>query len=95
LLCEIGLRLKHAGVGKETGYSLPMTQEQLGDAAGLTPVHINRTIKSLEAEGLITRSSPREITIADWRKLADVGDFDSTYLHMKREDSVLAGSSST
>jgi CRP-like cAMP-binding protein len=90
-LCEIGLRLKHAGVGEETGYLLPMTQEQLGDAAGLTPVHINRTIKALEEEGLITRTSARGIKIGDWRKLADVADFDGTYLHLNKEHSVLKG----
>ena len=82
ILCEFGLRLKHAGLGEETGYTLPMTQEQLGDATGLTSVHINRTLKSLEAERLIERISPRSITIGDWKKLAEVGDFDSHYLHL-------------
>ena len=82
LLCEFALRLKVAGLGGETGYQLPMTQEQLGDATGLTSVHINRTIKQLEADGLIDRVSPRSIAIGDWKKLADVGDFDSHYLHL-------------
>ena len=90
ILCEFGMRLKHAGLAEQTGYALPMTQEQLGDATGLTSVHINRTIKSLEAEGLIARSSPREVIIGDWKKLADAGDFDSGYLHMKPDDPVLA-----
>ena len=89
LLCEFGLRLKHAGLAEETGYELPMTQEQLADATGLTPVHVNRTIKSLEAEGLITRSSPRAVIIGDWKKLAERGDFDSGYLHMDQSDPVL------
>jgi DNA-binding PadR family transcriptional regulator len=73
-----------------TGYDLPMTQEQLGDATGLTSVHINRTLKSLERDGLIERLSPRSITIGDWRKLAEAGDFDSGYLHMQEGDPVLA-----
>lgn len=90
VLCEFCMRLKHAGLGEETGYALPMTQEQLADTTGLTSVHVNRTIKSLEAEGLISRSSPREITIGDWKTLAEVGDFDSNYLHMKQDDPVLA-----
>lgn len=63
-----------------------MTQEQLGDATGLTPVHVNRTIKTLERDGLITRSSARAIQIGDWRKLAEVDDFDATYLHMREGD---------
>jgi CRP-like cAMP-binding protein len=90
LLCEFGMRLKHAGLGEETGYTLPMTQEQLGDATGLTSVHVNRTLKALEAEGLIERLSPRAITIGDWKKLAGTGDFDSGYLHMREGDPVLA-----
>jgi CRP-like cAMP-binding protein len=86
LFCEFSLRLKLAGLGQHTNYELPMTQEQLADATGLTPVHVNRTIKVLERDGLITRSSARSIHIGDWRKLATVGDFDSTYLHMRKGD---------
>jgi CRP-like cAMP-binding protein len=89
LLCEFSLRLKVAGLGQETDYELPMTQEQIGDATGLTPVHVNRTIKGLEADGLIDRSNPRVVHIGDWRKLADAGDFDSTYLHMPRDEPAL------
>ena len=89
LLCEFSLRLKLAGLGKQSDYELPMTQEQLADATGLTPVHVNRTIKSLEADGLIDRTSARSIFIGDWRKLAEVGDFQSGYLHLREGDSEL------
>ncbi|HEX8525643.1 Crp/Fnr family transcriptional regulator [Allosphingosinicella sp.] len=90
LLCEFGLRLKHAELAEETRYEMPMTQEQLADATGLTPVHVNRTLRALEAEGLIERASARAITIGDWKKLAGAGDFDSNYLHMRPDDPVLA-----
>lgn len=90
LLCEFSLRLKVAGLGADSGYELPMTQEQLGDATGLTSVHVNRTIKALEAAGLIERSNPRSIHIGDWRKLADAGDFDSNYLHLRPDELALA-----
>ena len=63
-----------------------MTQEQLADATGLTPVHINRTIKALESDKLIERTSARSITIGDWRKLAETGDFQSAYLHLHPGD---------
>lgn len=86
LLCEFSLRLKHAGLGEQDNYELPMTQEQLADSTGLTPVHVNRTIKTLEAEGLIERTSARSIVIGDWRKLAQAGDFQSGYLHMRPGD---------
>jgi CRP-like cAMP-binding protein len=89
LLCEFALRLKVAGLGGEDGYQLPMTQEQLGDTTGLTSVHVNRTIKQLEADGLIDRVSPRMISIGDWKKLAEVGDFDSHYLHLHSNEPAL------
>ncbi|HVM37374.1 MAG TPA: helix-turn-helix domain-containing protein, partial [Sphingomicrobium sp.] len=89
LLCEFSLRLKLAGLGNANGYELPMTQEQLADATGLTPVHVNRTMKALEAEALIERVSPRAIQIGDWRKLSEAGDFDSNYLHLREDDAAL------
>jgi CRP-like cAMP-binding protein len=90
LLCEFSLRLKVAGLGMENSYELPMTQEQIADATGLTSVHVNRTIRGLEEDGLIERSNPRAIHIGDWRKLAKVGDFDSNYLHLRKDDPALA-----
>lgn len=85
LLCEFSLRLKLAGLGEETNYELPMTQEQIGDCTGLTPVHVNRMLKSLEAEKLIERRSSRGVIIGDWKKLAEAGDFDSNYLHLRQD----------
>lgn len=90
LLCEFSLRLDVAGTGERTGYELPMTQEQIADATGLTSVHVNRTIKGLERDGLIDRSHPRSIQIGNWRRLADAGDFDSQYLHLNKAEPALA-----
>ena len=70
-----------AGLGKQTDYALPMTQEQLAHATGLTPVHVNRTLKALESEDLIGRKH-RTVTIGDWQRLSDAGEFDPTYLHL-------------
>lgn len=67
-----------------------MTQEQLADCVALTPVHVNRTLRRLEEEGLITRRNSRSVTIGDWSKLADAGDFDSNYLHLKEDEAALA-----
>jgi CRP-like cAMP-binding protein len=89
LLCEFALRLKVSGLGEETDYELPMSQEQLADCVGLTPVHVNRTLKVLTAENLITRRHSRGITIGDWKRLADAGDFDSNYLHLREGEPAL------
>ena len=89
LLCEFSLRLKVAGLGEQAGWELPMTQEQLADATGMTSVHVNRSISALEAQGLIERPSPRSIVIADWKKLTAAGDFDGNYLHLRQDDPAL------
>ncbi|TGX55641.1 Crp/Fnr family transcriptional regulator [Sphingomonas gei] len=83
LLCEFALRLEAGGAARpDHGYELPMTQEQLADATGLTPVHVNRVLKMLEAEGLIVRNR-RHISFPDWHRLRDVGDFNQRYLHVR------------
>lgn len=81
--------MRVAGLGKDMLYELPMTQEQLADATGLTPVHVNRTLKGLDKDGFIERPNPRSICIGDWRKLAEVGDFDSNYLHLREGEPAL------
>jgi CRP-like cAMP-binding protein len=81
LLCEFALRLEATGESELTRWELPMTQEHLGDCTGLTSVHINRTLKGLEIDQLISRSS-RSVTIENWKGLAQAGDFASNYLHL-------------
>ncbi|NIJ22936.1 Crp/Fnr family transcriptional regulator [Sphingomonas japonica] len=80
LLCEVGVRRETAGLGARAQFELPMTQEQLGDALGLTAVHVNRSLRGLEAEGLIARTR-RSVTVLDWNGLAAAADFDPAYLH--------------
>jgi CRP-like cAMP-binding protein len=82
LLCEFAVRLEAEGLADEYRYELPMTQEQLADAVGLTPVHVNRTLKALEREGLITRNR-RNLSFPDWRRLREAGDFNQRYLHLE------------
>ena len=89
LLCEFGIRLQDAGLGTLCRYELPMTQEEIADAAGLTSVHVNRTLQALDREGLIDRHM-RSVFITDWGKLADAGDFCDAYLHIDDEQAVAA-----
>ena len=86
LLCEFAARLEAQGVAGEYGYELPMSQEQLADALGLTPVHVNRTLKSLEANGLIQRDK-RFVRFPDWRRMRDFADFTDRYLHLAHQES--------
>jgi len=81
LLCELGVRFKAQGLSDGDDYELPMTQEQLGDALGLTPVHVNRTIRTLELRGFLERDR-RRIRISDWPQMRELGDFNPRYLHL-------------
>lgn len=83
LLCEVALRMKGAELSKDGRYHLPMTQEQIADAAGLTPVHVNRVLKELGRLGLIVRDR-RSVSIPDWEALRHIGDFSERYLHLNR-----------
>ena len=81
LLCEFSLRLEAAGLAEQHRYQLPMTQEQLADAVGLTSVHVNRVLRQLGEEGLISRNK-RAIVIEDWARMREAGDFNERYLHL-------------
>lgn len=81
LLCEFAYRLSAQGGALPENCALPMTQEQLADATGLTPVHVNRVLKGLEADGLIARER-RIMRLPDWKRLREAADFNPRYLHL-------------
>ena len=80
LLCEFAMRLDDAGLAIGGQFELPITQEQLGDATGLTAVHVNRSLRGLEGDGLIRRAG-RSVSIPSVDALRRAGDFSSLYLH--------------
>ena len=90
VLCEFAVRLESRGLSSRGGFELPMTQEQLADTTGFTPVHVNRVLKALEKDGLISRRR-RHIQFPDWRALQDHGDFSRQYLHLAGEDIIHDG----
>lgn len=82
LLCELALRLEAAGLARDNRYEIPMTQEQIADCTGLTPVHVNRVLKELGRMGLIEREK-RSVSILHWDRLQEIGDFNTRYLHLE------------
>ena len=86
VLCEFASRQQARGLAPEYAYELPMTQEQLADALGLTPVHVNRVLKSLEADGLIKRHK-RMVAFPDWERMRHLADFNLRYLHVTPQTS--------
>jgi CRP-like cAMP-binding protein len=85
VLCELLVRLEVVGLVEDHACDLPITQGEFADALGFTPVHVNRLLQQLRAEGLIDLKGD-QLTIPDWDRLKEVGEFDPTYLHLVRED---------
>ena len=80
LLCEFAARREVAGLGPLERFELPMLQEQIGDACGLTSVHVNRMLSELAEDGVIARNK-RLVTITNWARMRHIADFDISYLH--------------
>lgn len=79
LLCELHLRLRKAGMIADHDFDLPLTQEQLADAMGMTPVHTNRVLQVLRKAGVISLGR-QHVTIHRPAELEAIGDFDPSYL---------------
>ena len=83
LACELSIRLSLVGLGTKKGFALPMTQADLADATGLTSVHVNRMLKQLRDQRLMTFRHG-EVVIHDWDGLAQAAEFDAHYLHLEK-----------
>ncbi len=74
LLAELHDRISEAGLLRDDGFELPLTQDTIADATGMTPVHANRTLQDLRAERLIIFQSGH-LTILDLDRLRAVGGY--------------------
>jgi CRP-like cAMP-binding protein len=83
LLCEMFLRLESVGETDGLSCSFPPTQQDIGDATGLTSVHVNRSLQELRRAGLIELAN-RTLTILDLARLKKTGQFNPNYLHLQR-----------
>jgi CRP-like cAMP-binding protein len=84
LLCEFYVRLKAVGLTNGDACDMPFTQAELADATGLSTVHVNRTLQELRGDGLITLRAG-SLSVLDWNRLREAGEFDPTYLHLRQE----------
>lgn len=87
LLCELNVRLKQVGLVSDGRFDLPLTQEEIADATGLTSVHTNRTLGRLRRENLIELRG-HILTVLDASALAEAAGFDPSYLHIKRRSTL-------
>jgi CRP-like cAMP-binding protein len=80
LFCEMVMRLRAVGLQTGNTVPLPLTQAEVGDALGLSTVHVNRTLQDLRKEDLVEWERG-VLTVLDWAGLMLTGEFDPTYLH--------------
>ena len=82
IVVELRERLKVIGQVSGARFEMPLTQEQIGEAMGITPVHANRIVKQLRDDSVLEfhRGSVR---IIDEQKLLELADFDGLYLHQR------------
>jgi len=82
LFCEMYIRSNVSGLVEQNSCEMPLTQEMLADALGLTGVHVNRTLQQLRETGMVDHKNGR-LFVHDSRKLAAFADFDPHYLHLR------------
>jgi len=78
-LNEFAARTRLRGLSDGLRFSLPMSQEQMGDSVGITPVHVNRSIRSLVESGLINHAN-RKYEIIDLDGFRQAGQFSERFL---------------
>lgn len=81
VIVELRERLKVIGRVDGANFEMPLTQEQIGEALGITPVHANRVIKQLRQDGVVELHRGR-VTVLDEGKLLELAGFDDRYLHL-------------
>lgn len=90
LFCELYLKLQAVGLATNFQCKLPITQADLADALGLTPVHVNRVLQEMRGRNLITLRG-QMLVIQAWDELLRVSEFDPTYLQLERSGVEKAG----
>jgi len=89
-LLELLTRLQAIGLADERSYQMPLTQELIGDALGLSVPHVSRTLKQLREDDLVAVDGQRVI-IKDIEALSTLADFERTYLSRFQLNDVFAG----
>jgi CRP-like cAMP-binding protein len=78
-LLELGVRLRLVGMADRTGYQCPLSQYLLADALGLSAVHVNRVLRELREEGLVTFQKGK-VVFDNYEGLVEFAGFDRGYL---------------
>jgi CRP-like cAMP-binding protein len=80
LFCELLYRFRAVGLNQGLSCTLPLTQVELAETLGLSPVHVNRTLQELRRQKLITLDDGT-LTIQNLQALEELSFFNAEYLH--------------
>jgi CRP-like cAMP-binding protein len=89
-LLELLTRLRTVGLADEKSYRMPLTQELIADVLGLSVPHVNRTLRQLRGDGLVTIQEQR-VVINDIDAMSALADFETSYLSHFRIPAALTG----
>jgi CRP-like cAMP-binding protein len=89
-LLELLTRLQSIGLADEQSFKIPLTQELLADALGLSIPHVNRVLRRLREDQLVVVEDQR-VTVKDMDALAELADFEPSYLSRFPGGELLAG----
>jgi CRP-like cAMP-binding protein len=81
LICELFFRLRRVGLTEGPSFELMLTQYDLADMCGISPIHVNRSWKALERDGLLQRDR-RRVLLPDIDALVETAGFNPGYLHL-------------
>lgn len=81
-LLELGVRLAAFGEGGDGGYDCPLTQHELADILGLTPIHVNRTLRELREHDLVSFRAGT-VEFLNRSRLVKLSNFDAEYLRLR------------
>ncbi len=81
LLCELLWRHAAVGLSNNDTFPLPLTQTELGDTLGLTPVHVSRILKEFRSYNLISMGQ-KTISLLNVEGLRKIADFTKDYLRL-------------
>ncbi len=84
LLVELFMRMQSIGLADANSCDFPLTQYDLAEATGLTPVHVNRTLQLLRGE-LLVEIGQKRLRIPDLARLQEAAMFNPNYLHLDRD----------
>lgn len=75
-LLELFVRLESLGLTARTTYDFPLNQQKFGQFTGLSNVHVCRTLRRFERDGLIEYPGPGKIELCDVAALCDIASID-------------------